>query len=253
MDYENPLDHLIHRFQHRWETNPQFRAAMSGVLGLSLIIFLCVGVVGVNAAATRVLGAVGIGGTGGGSQQNLSPGGQIVNGNWTFYTPTVASWTSGGTPGSNPIPNSQTPAASPTPTATPPDAPTKTPCQGNCGGGGGPRGTVSATWSPPTWSNGDTTRSITFTTSSPNVQINAFVFMPSNNQNPILSATDGSPCPSGGYCSPRATGAAGTVTWPLGQRPQGLPSCGAGQQVKVQYSANFGGQVNGNDLHIPCA
>src|SRR5215831_18654203 len=74
MDYENPLDHLIHRFQHRWETNPQFRAAMSGVLGLSLIIFLCVGVVGVNAAATRVLGAVGIGGTGGGSQENLSPG-----------------------------------------------------------------------------------------------------------------------------------------------------------------------------------
>ena len=60
MDYENPLDHLIHRFQHRWETNPQFRAAMSGVLGLSLIIFLCVGVAGVNAAASRVLGSSGL-------------------------------------------------------------------------------------------------------------------------------------------------------------------------------------------------
>ena len=139
MDYENPLDHLIHRFQHRWETNPQFRAAMSGVLGLSLIIFLCVGVAGVNAAATRVLGAVGFGSSGGG-QGNIDPGGQIVNGNWTFYTPTVPDWKGGATPGSSPINNSQTPQPSPTPTATPPDAPTATPCRGgNCGGGGGAR------------------------------------------------------------------------------------------------------------------
>ncbi len=128
MDYENPLDHLIHRFQHRWETNPQFRAAMSGVLGLSLIIFLCVGVAGVNAAASRVLGAVGFGSSGGG-QGNIDPGGQIVNGNWTFYTPTVPDWKGGATPGSSPINNSQTPQPSPTPTATPPDAPTATPCR----------------------------------------------------------------------------------------------------------------------------
>ncbi len=129
MDYENPLDHLIHRFQHRWETNPQFRAAMSGVLGLSLIIFLCVGVAGVNAAANRVLGAVGFGSSGGG-QGNIDPGGQIVNGNWTFYTPTVPDWKGGATPGSSPINNSQTPQPSPTPTATPPDAATATPCKG---------------------------------------------------------------------------------------------------------------------------
>jgi hypothetical protein len=83
------------------------------------------------------------------------------------------------------------------------------------------------------------------------VQINAFVFMPSTNSNPILSATESPPCPSGGYCSPRATASDGTAVWPLGLRG-GLPSCGPGQQVKVQYSANFGGQVNGNDLHIPC-
>ena len=136
MDYENPLDHLIHRFQHRWETNPQFRAAMSGVLGLSLIIFLCVGVAGVNAAATRVLGAVGFGSSGG-NQGNIDPGGQIVNGNWIFYTPTVQDWKGGGTPGSSPIANSQTPQPSPTPTGTPQDAPTATPCRVNCGGGGG--------------------------------------------------------------------------------------------------------------------
>ena len=101
MDYENPLDHLIHRFQHRWETNPQFRAAMSGVLGLSLIIFLCVGVAGVNAAASRVLGAVGFG-SGGGGQGNIDPGGQIINGNWTFYTPTVPDWKGGATPWQQP-------------------------------------------------------------------------------------------------------------------------------------------------------
>jgi hypothetical protein len=153
MDYENPLDHLIHRFQHRWETNPQFRAAMSGVLGLSLIIFLCVGVAGVNAAATRVLGAVGFGSSGGG-QGNIDPGGQIVNGNWTFYTPTVPDWKGGSTPGSSPINNSQTPQPSPTPTATPPDAPTATPCRGSCGGGGGQTGNVSASWNPTTWTSG---------------------------------------------------------------------------------------------------
>jgi hypothetical protein len=153
MDYENPLDHLIHRFQHRWETNPQFRAAMSGVLGLSLIIFLCIGVAGVNAAASRVLGAVGFGSSGG-NQGNIDPGGQIVNGNWIFYTPTVQDWKGGGTPGSSPIANSQTPQPSPTPTGTPQDAPTKTPCVSNCGGGGGQTGTLTPSWTPATWSSG---------------------------------------------------------------------------------------------------
>lgn len=164
MDYENPLDHLIHRFQHRWETNPQFRAAMSGVLGLSLIIFLCVGVAGVNAAANRVLGAVGFGSSGGG-QGNNDPGGQIVNGNWTFYTPTVPDWKGGSTPGSSPINNSQTPQPSPTPTATPPDAPTATPCKSNCGGGGGKTGNVTASWNPSTWHGG---MAVTFTVHTTN-------------------------------------------------------------------------------------
>ena len=159
MDYENPLDHLIHRFQHRWETNPQFRAAMSGVLGLGLIIFLCVGVAGVNAAANRVLGAVGFGSSGGG-QGNIDPGGQIVNGNWTFYTPTVPDWKGGSTPGSSPINNSQTPQPSPTPTATPPDAPTATPCRAGCGGGG-QTGNLTPSWTPTTWSAGITNGAFT--------------------------------------------------------------------------------------------
>ena len=177
MDYENPLDHLIHRFQHRWETNPQFRAAMSGVLGLSLIIFLCVGVVGVNAAATRVLAAVGFG-SGGGNQANLDPGGQIVNGNWTFYTPTVPDWKGGATPGSNPIGNSQTPQPSPTPTATPQDAPTATPCRSNCGGGG-QTGNVSASWNPATWTSGlqptFTVHTTNATTGQPQANVNVAI------------------------------------------------------------------------------
>lgn len=246
MDYENPLDHLIHRFQHRWETNPQFRAAMSGVLGLSLIIFLCVGVAGVNAAANRVLGAVGFGSAGGG-QGNIDPGGQIVNGNWTFYTPTVPDWKGGSTPGSSPINNSQTPQPSPTPTATPPDAATATPCKGNCGGGGG-KGTLRATYSPATWKNGDTSRSITFTASSPNAGLNIIITYPGVT---ILSASENPPCPASPYCVPRTSGPSGTITWVLGLRPAGL-SCSAGNTIHVVYSANLGGQVYGPDLFIPC-
>jgi hypothetical protein len=166
MEYENPLDHLIHRFQHRWETNAQFRAAMSGVLGLGLIIFLCVGVAGVNAFATTALAAVGFGSGSNRNQGNLDPGGQIVNGNWTFYTPTVADWKSGGTPGSNPIPDSQTPQPSPTPTATPLDAPTATPCKSNCGGGG-QTGNVTASWAPIPWQSTSGTVTFTVHTSDP--------------------------------------------------------------------------------------
>jgi hypothetical protein len=181
MDYENPLDHLIHRFQHRWETNSQFRAAMSGVLGLSLIVFLCVGVAGVNAVATRVFAAVGFGGAGNQDQGNLSPGGQIVNGNWTFYTPTVPDWKGGATPGSNPIGNSQTPQPSPTPSATPPDAPTATPCKANCGGGG-QTGNVTASWTPSTWTSGMSGGTFTVHTSnasdgSPKARVGVAIIM----------------------------------------------------------------------------
>ena len=35
------LDHIVRRFQDRWETNPQYRALISGVVGLALILTLC--------------------------------------------------------------------------------------------------------------------------------------------------------------------------------------------------------------------
>jgi hypothetical protein len=243
MDYENPLDHLIHRFQHRWETNAQFRAAMSGVLGLSLIIFLCVGVAGVNAAATRVLGAVGFG-SGGGNQGNLDPGGQIVNGNWTFYTPTVPNWTGGGTPGSSPIANSQTPQPSPTPTATPPDAPTATPCRSNCGGGGGGGVTITAACVPQPcqWHQGQP-GTLTFHTSKPNNPINMFIHW--SNGATWLSA-------GGQYGSPQTTDGNGDATWNV--PVPAPPLCATTPPVRVDYSTRSGGgSAYGPTLTIPCS
>src|SRR5258707_14976811 len=35
------LDSLVYGFQHRWETNPQYRAAASGVAGLAMVLVLC--------------------------------------------------------------------------------------------------------------------------------------------------------------------------------------------------------------------
>ena len=35
------LDYFVRRFQDRWETNPQYRAMVSGVVGLALILTLC--------------------------------------------------------------------------------------------------------------------------------------------------------------------------------------------------------------------
>jgi len=242
MEYENPLDHLIHRFQHRWETNAQFRAAMSGVLGLALIVFLCVGVAGVNAAATKVLSAVGFGGAGGRDQGNLDPGGQFVNGNWVFYTPTVPDWKSGGTPGSNPIPNSQTPQPSPTPTATPPDAATATPCKSNCGGGGGV--TVTATFSPAHWI-ANQAATLTFQTSKPNNPINIFIHW--SNGSDWLSA-------GGQNGAPQATDGSGNAVWNLTVPvpPSGPPMCGP-SAVTVDYSTRSGGGANyGPKLTIPC-
>jgi len=242
MDYENPLDHLIHRFQHRWETNSQFRAAMSGVLGLSLIIFLCVGVAGVNAAASRVLGAVGFG-SGGGGQGNIDPGGQIVNGNWTFYTPTVPDWKGGATPGSSPINNSQTPQPSPTPTATPPDAATATPCKANCGGGGGVTITAACVPSPCQWHRGQSA-TLTFHTSKPNNPFTVFVHW-SNGSDWITAG--------GQYGAPQSTDGSGNATWTFTVPNTPTAMCGTSPPVKVDYSTKSGGgSAFGPTVSAPC-
>ena len=238
MGYQNPLDHVIHRFQDRWETNRQFRAAMSGVLGLVLLAVLCGGVGVVNALTMQALAAFGVSAAAGaGGHQNDSTGAQIVNGSLVFPTPSVT-WTSAGVPNASPLANSLTPAPSPTPTATPTDVPTSGPCKTNCGGGGV---TVTAAAVPAVWTKGLAVQ-ITFHTSKPNDGINAFIHW-SNGANWLSATTPG---------APQQTDGSGNATWALT-----VPSdarCSTTKNVVVDYSAQSGGSaVYGPSLSIPCS
>ncbi len=164
MDYENPIDRIIQRFQHRWETDRQYRAAMSGVFGILLIVVLCTGVGLLDVTATNVLAAVGFqmpGSSNPSSSQQNTDTGVVVGGLRQFPTETIPSWPGQVTPPSSPIASSGTPQPSPTPTATPTDAATSGPCTSNCGGGGQPAGHISASWSPLTWASGQTGASFT--------------------------------------------------------------------------------------------
>lgn len=159
MDYQNPIDQLIQRFQHRWETDRQYRAAMSGVLGLLLIVALCSGVGLLDLTATRVLAAVGFtvpGSGGGNSAQHNTDTGVVVGDVRQFPTATIGSWSNQVTPPASTVPPSGTPFPTPTPTVTPTDVPTTGPCTSNCGGGGPPAGQIQASWSPTTWASGQT-------------------------------------------------------------------------------------------------
>ncbi|HEX9068458.1 MAG TPA: hypothetical protein VF807_06785, partial [Ktedonobacterales bacterium] len=99
MHEENPLDRLIHQFQDRWETNPQYRAAMGGVFTLLLIVFLAVSTTVGSLVAGNVMAALGFGGgsTSTSQQQGLS-GVQGANGQLFFPTQTTQIWTDGATP-----------------------------------------------------------------------------------------------------------------------------------------------------------
>ncbi len=57
------LDAMLERFQHSWETNPQFRAIWSGGAGLVIIVGLCA-VLGVSATFANAIGGS-FGGSGG--------------------------------------------------------------------------------------------------------------------------------------------------------------------------------------------
>lgn len=128
------LDALVYRFQHRWETNPQYRAAVAGVVGLVLVVLMC-GCMGVvSLTANSALAGIGLAGaaSGGGS---ANTGVQKLTGADTIPTNTVPSYTPPAIPNVA-IPDSQTPKPGPTPTSTPvPATPTDTPTSG---GGGVP-------------------------------------------------------------------------------------------------------------------
>src|SRR5258708_9652521 len=55
------VDNLVYRFQHRWETNPQYRAAASGVAGVAMILVLCACLGILTTAANAALAGFGVG------------------------------------------------------------------------------------------------------------------------------------------------------------------------------------------------
>src|SRR5579862_4835380 len=145
MRRQNPLDRYVHSFQHRWETDRQFRAALSGVLALVMVIGLC-SCVGVATAFTNVTLAnfSALRSSGGANTQTLNTGSHAYTVPTSFPTATVPPWAPQVSPNASPIPNSKTPQPSPSPSPTDSPTPsgggggpTATPCTGNCGGGGG--------------------------------------------------------------------------------------------------------------------
>lgn len=130
------LDQLVDRFRHRWETNRQYRAAFSGVVGLVVLIALCSCAGIVSSVTTRVLATSGFG-----SSDGVGPlsgvGGPAVFGAQHFPTETLPAWQPGQIPNGPPIPNSGTPYPSPTHPPTPTAAPSPTGFPTPPGGGGG--------------------------------------------------------------------------------------------------------------------
>ena len=238
MNTGSALDRLIQRFQHRWETDPRWRSAMSAALALVAVVTLCVTVFGVANATGRVLVGLGVL-TGSQLQGGGTPdtGAQLFNGSTTFPTPTV-SLAAATVPPISTIADSQTPAPTPTPPPAPSPTPTSPACTSNCGGPP-PTVTISVTgWSPATWANGQTV-TITVSTSVGNDGFGLIILFPTGNQ--WLSAsndpglqTDGSG--NGSY----------SFTIPSGFCATGLID------VKVQVQEG-GSLAYGPDAHIPCA
>ncbi len=114
------LDQIVYSFQHRWETNPQYRAAASGVVGLALVITMCACTGVVSVATNAALASIGLGGgSANTSLGSLGTGTNRVKGAKSFPTSTVV-LDSSNAPGVAQLPNSQTPFPQPTaiPTAT---------------------------------------------------------------------------------------------------------------------------------------
>ncbi len=190
------LDRLIWGFQHRWETSAQYRAAMSGVVGLVLVVVLCAGTGVVAMGANAALASIGIGatsasGASAGLQGSLNTGTKKSTGYDSIPTSTVFLGTPMPTPVASPLASSQTPIPTATAQPTPTDAPTATPCKSNCGGGGGgPIGTVYGSASPTPWVPGQT-GTITIHTSSPNINLYIVINIPGLLTDLQYGTTDG--------------------------------------------------------------
>src|SRR5258708_6426330 len=81
------LDNLVYGFQHRWETNPQYRAAASGVAGVAMILVLCACLGILTTAANAALAGFGVGNGNGLLGTNDTGTGKLAAGQ-KFPTPT---------------------------------------------------------------------------------------------------------------------------------------------------------------------
>ena len=167
------LDDLIQRFQHRWETNPQYRAAMSGVLGLIFLITMCTCVSLVTAGANVALASLGFG-TGSNDQGSGTTGTKEVKGFATFPVTTYVPQTPNAIPQGT-VPSSGTPMPTPTSPPTPTDTPTPTPCTANCGGGGGGGNSGTVTGTPLGIWRASHTNQLLIHTSQPNVGVSVII------------------------------------------------------------------------------
>lgn len=124
------LDSAVRRFEHRWQTNAQYRAAVSGVVALVFLLVICSCAGITSTVANSVLAS------GGGSHVNTE--GQTGTGNLAASTAhptyTLPPNSFNGLPAVSPIASSQTPPPGATPTDVP--SPTPTPTNTPTGGGG---------------------------------------------------------------------------------------------------------------------
>ncbi|MGE5333728.1 MAG: hypothetical protein ACM3N4_03435 [Nitrososphaerota archaeon] len=130
----NALDRVIHRFQDRWETDRQFRAMLSGVSGLVMVVALCACMGVVTTVANSTLAGVSAARNTNNAPQNNNTGTGQIQAQPTFPTATVPPWPQSGPPTYSIIPSSQTPVPSATVRAT------ATPTATATVGGGGPGG-----------------------------------------------------------------------------------------------------------------
>ncbi len=125
------IDYFVRRFQDRWETNPQYRAMVSGVVGLVLILTLCTCTGLMTVVGNSALASLGLTNGNNGTGFNSNTGTGKIGSSPHFPTATFNNVPTGGaTPAGSPIGNSQTPVPSATVSPTEGTDPTATPTSG---------------------------------------------------------------------------------------------------------------------------
>ncbi len=218
------LDHMVQNFQHNWETNPQFRAAWSGGLGIAIVVMLCACLGIAFTFSSSIAASISGSTTTPSTTDMVVPNGTAkvgsVDNTLTFPTQTPGTVTSAQVPQAQLIPPSLTPQPSPTAPPTPTPLPTTPPGTGGGGGGGG-CGNCTVTVTGYNLPNGGT-GSVTVHTSKPNAQVNIFV------QSPWVSPTN-----------PGSTDASGNGTISI----PGV-SCSAGAAVSLWIKTDISGSTS---------